>query len=90
MSDTTGRDDRDFADDRNDRDDRTDHTDRTDRDDRDFADDANEQARLRAEHNRELGVDPFFEGANITESDGPDLEAGDDLDTGGGFRTRRD
>lgn len=81
MSDTTGRDDRDFTDDR---DDRTDH------DDRDFADSANEQARLRAEHDRELGVDPFFEGANITESDGPDLEAGDDLDTGGGFRTRRD
>ena len=23
-----------------------------------------------------------FEGVNITESDGPDLEAGDDLDTG--------
>lgn len=62
---------------------------RTDRDDRDFADDANEQARLRAEHARELGVDPFFEGANITESDGPDLEAGDDLDTGGGHRTPR-
>ena len=59
-------------------------------DEREFADSANEQARLKAEHDRELGVDPFFEGANITESDGPDLEAGDDLDTGGGFRTRRD
>lgn len=59
------------------------------RDDRDYADDPNEQARLRAEHARELGVDPFFEGANITESDGPDLEAGDDLDTGGGHRTPR-
>ena len=81
MSDTTGHDDRDFADDR---------TDRTDRDDRDFADDANEQARLRAEHNRELGVDPFFEGANITESGGPSMETGDDLDTGGGHRTPRD
>ncbi|WP_136709647.1 hypothetical protein [Agromyces sp. H66] len=63
--------------------------DRADRDDRDFADDANEQARLRAEHARELGVDPFFEGANITEHDGPDLEGGDDLDTGGGHRTPR-
>ena len=60
------------------------------RDDRDFADSANEQARLKAEHDRELGVDPFFEGANITESDGPDLEAGDDLDTGGGHRTPRE
>ena len=59
------------------------------RDDRDFADDANEQARLRAEHARELGVDPFFEGANITESGGPYLEAGNDLDTGGGHRTPR-
>ena len=59
-------------------------------DDRNFADDANEQRRLRAEHARELGVDPFFEGANITESDGPDLEGGDDLDTGGGHRTPRD
>jgi hypothetical protein len=56
-------------------------------DERKFADSASEQARLRAEHARELGVDPFFEGANITESDGPDLEAGDDLDTGGGHRT---
>ena len=78
MSDTTGRDDRDLTDDRE------------LPDDRDFADSANEQARLRAEHDQELGVDPFFEGANITESDGPNLEAGDDLDTGGGFRTRRD
>lgn len=60
------------------------------RDDRDFADSAREQARLKAEHDRELGVDPFFEGANITESDGPDLEAGPDLDTGGGHRTPRD
>ena len=59
-------------------------------DDRDFADSENEQKRLRAEHDRELGVDPFFEGANITESDGPSLEAGDDLDTGGGHRTPRD
>jgi hypothetical protein len=64
--------------------------DREEHDDRDFADNADEQARLRAEHARELGVDPFFEGANITESNGPDLEAGDDLDTGGGFRTRPD
>ena len=59
-------------------------------DERNFADSASEQARLKAEHARELGVDPFFEGANITESDGPDLEAGDDLDTGGGHRTPRD
>ena len=59
-------------------------------DDRDFADSASEQARLKAEHDRELGVDPFFEGANITESDGPDLEPGPDLDTGGGHRTPRD
>ena len=65
-------------------------SDTTGRDDRHFADDENEQERLRAEHDRELGVDPFFEGADITESDGPDLESGDDLDTGGGFRTRRD
>lgn len=64
-------------------------SDRTERDDRDFADDANEQARLRAEHARELGVDPFFEGANITEHEGPDLEGGDDVDTGGGHRTPR-
>jgi hypothetical protein len=34
-------------------------------------------------------VDPFFEGANITESGGPYLEAGNDLDTGGGHRTPR-
>lgn len=71
----------------------SDTTGRDDRDlpdDRDFADDANEQQRLRAEHARELGVDPFFEGANITESDGPDLEAGDDLDTGGGHRSPRE
>ncbi|RXZ68297.1 hypothetical protein [Agromyces albus] len=65
-------------------------SDTTDRDDRDFADDANEQKRLRAEHDKELGVDPFFEGANITESDGPYLETGDDLDTGGGHRTPRE
>jgi len=65
-------------------------SDTTGRDDRDFADAASEQERLRAEHDRELGVDPFFEGANITESDGPYLETGDDLDTGGGHRTPRD
>ena len=65
-------------------------SDTTGRDDRDFADVSSEQERLRAEHDRELGVDPFFEGANITESDGPDLEGGDDLDTGGGHRTPRD
>jgi hypothetical protein len=65
-------------------------SDTTGRDDRDFDDDANEQKRLRADRDKELGVDPFFEGANITESDGPDLEAGDDLDTGGGHRTPRD
>jgi hypothetical protein len=59
-------------------------------DDRDHADNADEQARLKAEHAKELGVDAFFEGANITESDGPDLEAGPDLDTGGGHRTPRD
>ena len=60
------------------------------RDDRDFADSAAEQARLKAEHDRELGVDPVWEGADITESDGPDLEAGPDLDTGGGHRTPRE
>ena len=76
MSDTTGR--RSFPDDAD------------VPDDRDFADSAREQARLKADHARELGVDPFFEGANITESDGPDLEAGPDLDTGGGHRTPRD
>ena len=65
-------------------------SDTTGRDDRGFADDENEQERLRAENDRELGVDPFFEGADITESDGPDLESGDDLDTGGGHRTPRD
>ena len=81
MSDISGRGDRE-RDDRE-RDDR-------ERDDRDFADSANEQARLKAEHDRELGVDPFFEGANTTESDGPDLEAGDDLDTGGGHRRPRE
>jgi hypothetical protein len=59
-------------------------------DERHVADSAREQARLKAEHARELGVDPFFEGANITESNGPDLEAGDDLDTGGGHRTPRE
>lgn len=59
-------------------------------DERGVADSAREQARLKAEHAEELGVDPFWEGANITESDGPDLEAGDDLDTGGGHRTPRD
>ena len=59
-------------------------------DERPFADSAREQARLKAEHDRELGVDPFWEGANITESDGPDLEGGDDLDLGGGHRTPRD
>ena len=70
--------------------DRTDRFDKNPPDERKFADSANEQARLRAEHDRELGVDPFFEGANITESDGPDLEAGDDRNTGGGFRTPRE
>ena len=78
MSDTTGRGDRYFK------------GDHGLRDDRDYPDDANEQARLRAEHAKELGVDPFFEGANITESGGPYLEVGDDLDTGGGHRTPRD
>ena len=59
-------------------------------DDRNYADSATAQAPLKAEHAEELGVDPFFEGANITESDGPNLEAGPDLDTGGGHRTPRD
>jgi hypothetical protein len=59
-------------------------------DERGFADSAREQARLKEEHDRELGVDPFWEGANITESDGPDLEGGDDLDLGGGHRTPRE
>jgi hypothetical protein len=52
-------------------------------DDREYADDDAVQAKLKKQNDRDLGVDPFFEGANITESDGPDLEAGDDLDTGG-------
>ena len=30
-----------------------------------------------------------FEGVNITESDGPDLETGDDLDTGAAISDRR-
>ena len=58
-------------------------------DERKFADDVAAQARLHEEHDQELGVDPFWEGANITESDGPDLETGPDLDTGGGHRTPR-
>ena len=59
-------------------------------DERGVADSAREQARLKEEHARELGVDPFWEGANITESDGPDLESGDDLDLGGWHRTPRE
>ena len=59
-------------------------------DERNFADSAKTQARLKVEHAEELGVDPFFEGANITESGGPYLETGPDLDTGGGHRTPRD
>lgn len=51
-------------------------------DDRDFADDPAVQSRLKREHDAELGLDPFFEGADITQSDGPDLQAGNDLDTG--------
>ena len=70
--------------------DTTGRDDRNPPDERHVADSAREQARLKAEHAKELGVDPFFEGANITESDGPDLESGDDLDTGGGHRTPRD
>lgn len=31
-----------------------------------------------------------WEGVNITESDGPDLEAGDDLDTGAAISDRKD
>ncbi|ARJ06599.1 hypothetical protein ACFJGV_08900 [Cnuibacter sp. UC19_7] len=57
-------------------------------DDRDFADDPETQQRLKEENDRDLGVDPFFAGADITESDGPDLEAGDDLDTGAGLPRR--
>ena len=60
-------------------------------DERGFADERDRRRRACARSTRqELGVDPFFEGANITESDGPDLESGDDLDTGGGHRTPRD
>ena len=59
-------------------------------DDREYADDDAVQAELKREHDKELGVDPFFEGADITDPyGGPDLEGGDDLDTGGGFRTPR-
>ncbi|MET0975586.1 MAG: hypothetical protein ABWX82_07940 [Leifsonia sp.] len=42
-------------------------------DDREYADDPEVQAALKKQNDRDLGVDPFFEGANITESDGPDL-----------------
>jgi hypothetical protein len=59
-------------------------------DDRDFPDDPDVQEKLRKENDEELGVDPFFDGADITESDGPDLEAGDDLDTGAGRPRHRD
>lgn len=31
-----------------------------------------------------------FEGVDITQSDGPDLEAGDDLDTGAAVTDRKD
>ena len=47
--------------------------DNTSPDDREFADDPEVQAKLRKENDKDLGVDPFFEGANITESDGPVL-----------------
>ncbi|WP_168770832.1 hypothetical protein [Orlajensenia flava] len=42
-------------------------------DDRDYADDDAVQAELKRQNDADLGVDPFFEGADITESDGPDL-----------------
>ena len=90
MSNTNGPDDDDLFDDSGLTDESDALTDPNLPDDRRYADNAKEQARLRAEHNRDLGVDPFWEGANITESDGPYLEAGDDLDTGGGHRTPRE
>ena len=37
----------------------------------------------------EADQDPEFEGVDITQSDGPDLEAGDDLDTGAAVSDRR-
>ena len=59
-------------------------------DDRDHADNDAEQAKLRAEHRQELGLDPEFDGVDITQSEGPDLVAGDDLDTGSGSHRSRD
>ncbi|MCU1437320.1 MAG: hypothetical protein JWP66_407 [Naasia sp.] len=65
-------------------------SDETSRDDRDFADSDAEQAKLRAEHRRELGLDPAFDGVDISEPTSPDLQAGDDLDTGSGSHRPRD
>ncbi|MEJ3404720.1 hypothetical protein WDJ51_08250 [Rathayibacter sp. YIM 133350] len=59
-------------------------------DERGYADDDRTQAQLRREHDEELGLDPFFEGADITNPDGPDLEGGDDLDVGAGLHRPRD
>ena len=59
-------------------------------DDRDHADNDAEQAKLRQEHRRELGLDPDFDGIDITQSEGPDLVAGDDLDLGSGRHRERD
>lgn len=42
-------------------------------DDRDYPDDPDVQAALKKEHDAELGLDPFFEGADIANPEGPDL-----------------
>lgn len=55
-------------------------------DERNSADSAAEQAKLRAEHRTELGLDPAFDGVDISEPTGTDLQAGDDLDRGSGVR----
>ena len=59
-------------------------------DERNFADSDAEQAKLRAEHRKELGLDPAFDGVDISEPTGTDLQAGDDLDTGSGSHRSRD
>ncbi|MCU1569515.1 MAG: hypothetical protein JWR33_256 [Naasia sp.] len=64
-------------------------TDDTTRDERNLADNDGAQEKLRKEHDKELGLDPAFEGVDITESEGPDLVAGDDLDTGSGLGRSR-
>ncbi|MWB99023.1 hypothetical protein [Agromyces seonyuensis] len=60
-------------------------------DDRNYANSEAEQAELKRIHDEELGVDPFWEGADITNAGGPGVHRGDDIDTGGtGLRDRDD